>query len=91
VQVFDGNTSDPRTVPAQGETLRRRVGITEVVFVGDRGMVKRTGKTALAAAGSTYITALTQPQIRKLLRQANRYIQITILADCSIQTDVIVD
>ena len=69
VQVFDGNTSDPLTVPAQVETLRRRFGITEVVFVGDRGMVKRTGKTALAAAGYTYITALTKPQIRKLLRQ----------------------
>jgi len=69
VQVFDGNTSDPLTVPAQVETLRRRFGITEVVFVGDRGMVKRTGKTALAAAGYTYITALTTPQIRKLLRQ----------------------
>ncbi len=52
VQVFDGNTSDPLTVPAQVETLRTRFGITEVVFVGDRGMVKRKGKTVLAAAGS---------------------------------------
>jgi len=69
VQVFDGNTAAPLTVPAQVETLRTRFGITEVVFVGDRGMIKRTGKTALAAAGYTYITALTTPQIRKLLRQ----------------------
>src|SRR5438552_3743292 len=69
VQVFDGNTADPLTVPAQVETLRTRFGITEVVFVGDRGMIKRTGKTALAAAGSKYITALTTPQIRKLLRE----------------------
>jgi len=52
-----------RAVPGEGSPD------TEVVFVGDRGMVKRTGKTALAAAGSTYITALTKPQIRKLLRQ----------------------
>jgi transposase len=69
VQVFDGNTADPLTVPAQVETLRTRFGITEVVFVGDRGMIKRTGKTALAAAGYTYITALTTPQIHKLLRE----------------------
>src|SRR5713101_3374488 len=69
VQVFDGNTDDPLTVPAQVETLRTRFGITEVVFVGDRGMIKRTGKTALAAAGYKYITALTTPQIRKLLRE----------------------
>jgi len=69
VQVFDGNTADPLTVPAQVETLRTRFGITEVVFVGDRGMIKRTGKAALAAAGYKYITALTTPQIRKLLRE----------------------
>ena len=69
MQVCDGNTSDPLTVPAQVETLRRRCGSTEVVYVGDRGRVKRTGKPALAAAGSTSITALPTPQIRKLLRQ----------------------
>ena len=69
VQVFDGHTADPLTVPAQVKTLRRRWGITEVVCVGDRGMVKRPGKTARAAAGSPYRTALTPPQIRKLLRQ----------------------
>jgi len=69
VQVFDGHTADPLTVPAQVETLRTRFGITEVVVVGDRGMSKRTGKTALAAAGSKSITALTTPQIRPLLRE----------------------
>ena len=69
VQVFDGNTSDPLTVPAQVEKLRTRFGITEVVFVGDRGMVKSKGKTVLAAAGYKYITALTTPQVRKLLRE----------------------
>ena len=69
VQVFDGNTSDPLTGPAQVETLRTRFGITEGVCVGDRGMVKRKGKTVLAAAGSKYITALPPPQVRKLLRE----------------------
>ncbi len=67
--VCDGHTSEPLTVPAQVETLRRRVGITEVVCVGDRGRVKRPGKPARAAAGSTSITALTKPPIRQLLRQ----------------------
>ena len=62
VQVFDGNTSDPLTVPAQVETLRTRFGLTEGVCVGDRGMVKRTGKTVLAAAGSQDITALPPPR-----------------------------
>ena len=69
VHVFEGNTSDPLTVPAQVETLRTRFGITEVVCVGDRGMVKTQGKAARATAGYTYITALTTPQVRKLLRE----------------------
>lgn len=69
VHVFDGNTADPLTVPAQVETLRTRFGITEVVFVGDRGMVKTKGKAVLATAGSKYITALTTPQMRKLVRE----------------------
>lgn len=65
--VFDGNTSDPTTVVDQIETLKRRFGIAEVVFVGDRGMVKTKGKAALAAAGFRYITALTDPQVRRLI------------------------
>ena len=32
-------------------------------------MVKKKGKAVLAAAGYTYITALTMPQVRKLLRE----------------------
>jgi hypothetical protein len=51
VHVFDGNTADPLTVPAQVETLRTRFGSTEVVFVGDRGMVQTKGQAALATAG----------------------------------------
>jgi hypothetical protein len=69
VPVFDGNTVAPLTVPAQVETLRTRFGITEVVFVGERGMVKTKGKVALATAGYKYITALTTPQVRKLLHE----------------------
>ena len=67
VKVFTGNTNDPVTVTEQVTTLTRRFKIREVVFVGDRGMVKTCGKQALTAAGFRYITALTDPQIRRLL------------------------
>jgi len=67
VHVYEGNTSDPVTVPEQVHTLRTRFGITELVFVGDRGMVKAKGKRALSTAGFRYITALTTPQVRRLL------------------------
>jgi transposase len=68
VQVYEGNTSDPVTVPEQVHTLRTRFGITELVFVGDRGMVKAKGKRVLTTAGFRYITALTTPQVRRLLQ-----------------------
>ena len=69
VKVFRGNTSDPSTVADQIEALQNRFGIEEVVFVGDRGMVKAKGKQALGEHGFRYITALTNPQIRKLMKQ----------------------
>lgn len=68
VPVYEGNTSDPVTVSEQVHTLRTRLGITEVVFVGDRGMGKAKGKRALSTAGFRYITALTTPQVRRLLQ-----------------------
>jgi transposase len=68
VKVFQGNTSDPQTVAQQITTLKDRFGIAEVVFVGDRGMVKASGKVSLSAAGFKYITALTDPQVRRLIK-----------------------
>jgi transposase len=68
VHVYEGNTADPVTVPEQVHTLQTRFGITEIVFVGDRGMVKAKGKHALTTAGFRYITALTTSQVRRLLQ-----------------------
>ena len=67
VRVFKGNTSDPTTVADQIKIIKERFQVEELVFVGDRGMVKSKGKQALAQAGLRYITALTDPQIRGLL------------------------
>lgn len=71
VEVFRGNTTDSTTVSNQVKKLIHRFRIDEVVFVGDRGMVKTKGKEALKAKdGFHYITALTDPQIRKLLKES---------------------
>ena len=69
VKVFKGNTADPVTVADQIEILTHRFKIDEVVFVGDRGMVKSKGKKALSGKQLKYITALTDPQVRKLLKK----------------------
>jgi transposase len=68
VKVYEGQTSDVDTVHDPLETIKNRFGIEEVVFVGDRGMVKTKGKLSIKERGFKYITALTDPQIRKLLK-----------------------
>lgn len=68
VQLYPGNTADPATVEDQVGKLRARFGGAEAVFVGDRGMVKAYGKERLAENGFRYVTSLTKPEIRKLLR-----------------------
>jgi len=68
VEVFKGSTGDPATVGAQVEKLAGRFKVKEVIFVGDRGMIKAKGKAQLDQAHFRYISALTNPQIRKLIK-----------------------
>ncbi len=69
IEVFKGNTTDPETFAAQVDKLTQRFGIKEVVLVGDRGMIKAKGKAYLEPPHFRYITALTDPQVRKLIKQ----------------------
>ena len=68
VEVFSGNTQDPQTVASQIRKSVDRFGCSTVTFVGDRGMIKSGQREELKAAGFHYITAITKPQIEKLLR-----------------------
>jgi hypothetical protein len=68
IEVFPGNTQDPHTFASQLEKAKRRFGVTEITFVGDRGMIKGQQVEDLAKQGFHYITAITKPQIEKLLR-----------------------
>src|SRR3954452_3576835 len=68
VQVFPGNTSDPKTVPDQVETLTKRFGLSRVVLVGDRGMLTRTQiEVPKKHPGLGWISALRSGSIRRLL------------------------
>jgi transposase len=69
VRVFAGNTADPATVPEQIRKLQEQFEVEELIFVGDRGMVKSKGRRELEQRGLHYITALTDPQVRRLLGQ----------------------
>jgi hypothetical protein len=68
VEVFEGNTADPKTVPAQVKKLRERFGLKQVVFVGDRGMITtaRLREDFADDKGLNWITALRATSIQKL-------------------------
>ena len=70
-EVFDGNTSDPKTVGSQIEKVAKRFGCKRVTFVGDRGMLKSGPLDALASEGFSYITGITRTQVEKLLREGH--------------------
>jgi transposase len=68
VQVYPGNTGDPKTVPDQVETLTKRFGLSHVVLVGDRGMLTQTQIAVLKEhPGLGWISALRSGSIRRLL------------------------
>lgn len=69
VRVFKGNTSDCKTVTDQIDIIKNKYKINEIIFVGDRGMIKSKGKKALTEEGFKYITALTNPQLMKLIKK----------------------
>ena len=67
VRVFEGNTQDPKTVGEQVRTLASSFGVKEVTLVGDRGMLKQKQINLINDKDFHYITAITKPQIRKLI------------------------
>jgi transposase len=68
VELFEGNTGDPKTVAAQVKKLRQRFGLSDVVLVGDRGMITsaRIREDLPASHGIQWISALRASQIQKL-------------------------
>ncbi len=69
IEVFAGNTGDPKTVAAQVGKVKDRFGLTRVVLVGDRGMLTAARlREDVAPAGLDWITALRAPQVKALVR-----------------------
>lgn len=68
VEVFEGNTRDFDTFGSQVKKATREFNCERVTFVGDRGMIKSGQVAELKDAEFYYITAITKPQIDKLLK-----------------------
>lgn len=87
VSVFKGNTADPSTLETQIDLLAQRFGIKDVVMVGDRGMIKAKGKSAIHTMKYKYICAITDAQICGLMK--DKIIQVGFFDStvCEVEKD----
>ena len=68
VSVVPGNTADPQTLLPQVTKVREEFGLTELVLVGDRGMIAQRQIDSLKEhEGLSWITALKSGAIAKLI------------------------
>lgn len=86
VRVYSGNTSDPTTVGDQVRFVADKLGAKSVIFVGDRGMLKTKPREEIAAAGFQFLTALTDAQVRPLVKKGA--IQLELFDEKPAEVDV---
>ena len=86
-EVFRGNTQDPKTFGAQVKKASQRFGCQRVTFVGDRGMIKSGQVEELSQVGFHYITAITKPQIERLLEAGVLQMDLFDAAVCEVQQE----
>jgi transposase len=68
LDVYPGATGDPTTVPDQVERLQQRFGLSQVVLVGDRGLLTDTQIDHLRRHPALgWLSALRGPAIRQLV------------------------
>ena len=81
VEVFEGDTSDPKTLAVQIDKLKKRFGLKRVVLVGDRGMITSARiEEELQPAGLDWITALRAPAIQALAAEGGP-LQLSLFDD----------
>ena len=70
IEVFAGNTADPKTISSQIEKIKQRFGITNICFVGDRGMLTKARINEDIIPGRLdYLSALRAPEIKGLVEK----------------------
>lgn len=84
VEVFRGNTNDGSTVQAKIGEIKKKYGVTNFVFVGDRGML--TQKNLAACTDIDTITALTHSGMKKLCEE--KHVQLSMF-DENCSTEII--
>ena len=70
VEVLAGNTKDDTTVVAKVEQIQKEYAISQLIFVGDRGMITQASSRRLQGVqGLQTISALTHRQTVELLER----------------------
>jgi len=87
VEVFKGNTTDPKTFLSQIKKLALRFGVKEVTMVGERGMIKGGQIKELNEVQFHYITAISKSQIQALINKD--LIQLSLFDEdlCEVEID----
>jgi transposase len=85
VEVCAGNTPDMATVAAQITKVAQRFDCERVTCVGDRGMLKSRQIEELVRAGFHYITALTKPQVERLLKDQALQLALFTAQVCEVE------
>jgi hypothetical protein len=68
IEVFEGNTADPKTLARQISKLKTRFRLSRVCLVGDRGMLTNARiRDEVRPAQLDWISALRAPQIKTLV------------------------
>lgn len=70
IEVFRGNTKDSTTTLEQVRRLQKDYGLTQLIWVGDRGTITQANAAQIQSASDLHsISALTHPEIVKLLER----------------------
>ena len=78
IEAYPGNTADPATFQDQVRKVKDRLGVADVIWVGDRGMITSTQVAQLQeVAGLSWVTALRAPTIQQLVEAGT--IQMSLL------------
>ena len=70
IQVYPGNTTDNTTVVGMVDRLTRLFGLTEGIYVGDRGMKSEEVLADLHAHGFHYVLAEVNRNVEEIILQA---------------------
>jgi transposase len=78
IEAYPGNTADPATFQDQVTKVKDRFGLSEVIWIGDRGMITGAQVAQLQQIGGlSWVTALRAPTIQQLVDAGS--IQMSLL------------